>query len=135
MYGSSSNGFMPGPNMRLGRGYQSSVTLSSGRIFTNGGSWSGQLGGKNGEIFDPATNAWTALPGALIQPSLTQDVEANKRDNHQWFFAWRNDSIFQAGPSKQMLWYWGSGTGRVQYQSIGIRDTEDAMRAWHGTST
>jgi galactose oxidase len=37
--------------MVLGRGYQSSTTLSDGRIFTIGGSWSGARGGKDGEIW------------------------------------------------------------------------------------
>jgi galactose oxidase len=43
-------------NMTIHRGYQSSVTVSNGRIFTTGSSWSGGYGGKNGEIYDPIKN-------------------------------------------------------------------------------
>lgn len=34
--------------MKIPRGYQSTVSLSNGNIFTIGGSWSGGEGGKNG---------------------------------------------------------------------------------------
>ncbi|KAL2068319.1 hypothetical protein VTL71DRAFT_16417 [Oculimacula yallundae] len=125
IYDPSSNSFISGPNMTQARGYQSSVTLSNGKIFTLGGSWSGGVTTKDGEIFDPATSLWTKLPGALVKGSLTQDPQVDKRDNHQWFFGWRDNSVFQAGPSKQMNWYSASGTGSVQ--SAGIRDSEDAM--------
>ncbi|KAG4436113.1 hypothetical protein IFR05_008392 [Cadophora sp. M221] len=90
-----------------------------------GGSWSGGITVKDGEIYDPVTNQWTKLPGALVRGAITQDVAADKRDNHHWFFGWRDNSIFQAGPSKQMNWYSASDSGSVQ--TAGTRDTEDAM--------
>lgn len=68
--------------MTMARGYQSSTTLSSGKVFTLGGSWSGGVTVKDGEIYDPATNEWTKLPGALVAGAVTQDVAADKRDNH-----------------------------------------------------
>ncbi|PVH69942.1 copper radical oxidase [Cadophora sp. DSE1049] len=125
IYDPSTNSFVPGPNMQMARGYQSSVTLSSGKVFTLGGSWSGGITVKDGEIYDPATNLWTKLPGALVRGAVTQDAGVDKRDNHHWFFGWRDNSIFQAGPSKQMNWYSAAGTGSVQ--TAGIRDSEDAM--------
>lgn len=125
IYDPRTNNFTAGPNMQIPRGYQASATLSNGKIFTLGGSWDGPVGIRDGEIYDPVTNTWARLPGAIVKPSLTQDEVEDKRDNHQWFFSWRNESIFQAGPSKQMNWYWGSGSGMVQ--SVGSRDTEDAM--------
>ncbi|KAH6721019.1 galactose oxidase [Leptodontidium sp. MPI-SDFR-AT-0119] len=125
IYDPKTNNFIAGPNMQIARGYQSSATLSDGKIFTLGGSWDGPVGVRDGEVYDSIASTWTRLPGAVVQPSLTQDEVEDKRDNHQWFFSWRNESIFQAGPSKQMNWYWGSGSGRVQ--SVGARDTEDAM--------
>lgn len=95
------------PQMVLNRGYQSSTTLSDGRIFTIGGSWldADQRGGKNGEIYNVNTNAWTLLPGAPVAPMLTQDLGLSFRtDNHAWLFAWKDGSVFQAGPSKAMNW-------------------------------
>ncbi|KAI9818264.1 MAG: hypothetical protein M1832_004480 [Thelocarpon impressellum] len=102
----------PGPGMQIPRGYQSTTTCSDGRIFAIGGSWSGGLGGKIGEIFDPATNAWSLLPGCPVDPILTNDNEGIFRsDNHAWLFAWKDGSVFQAGPSTAMNWYDTNGGG------------------------
>ncbi|KAL6708861.1 hypothetical protein ACN47E_002268 [Coniothyrium glycines] len=127
IYDPRNNTFAPGPDMRIARGYQSSTVLSNGKIFTIGGSWSGPRGGKPGEIYDPAANTWTLLPGAAVEPMLTFDHEGIFReDNHAWLFPWRNGSVFQAGPSKAMNWYYTDGEGGVS--PAGIRDaTNDAM--------
>ncbi|KAI0404208.1 hypothetical protein F4802DRAFT_259390 [Xylaria palmicola] len=113
--------------MVIPRGYQSSVTVGDGRIFTIGGSWSGGRGGKNGEIYAPATNAWTSLPGCVVAPMLTADAQdVYRADNHAWLFAWKGNSVFQAGPSKQMNWYNVGGAG--SYTSGGTRAADgDAM--------
>lgn len=116
--------FMPSTNswntqgqMRIARGYQSQATTSDGRTFAIGGSWSGGSGNKDGEIYDPKTDAWTALPGCKVLPMQTHDPDdvANGRvfrsDNHAWLFAWTNGWIFQAGPSTAMNWYSTCGTG------------------------
>jgi galactose oxidase len=101
IYDPRSNAFTAGVNMQIARGYQSSTILSNGKVFTIGGSWSGALGNKTGEIYDPATNLWTLLPGAAVEPMLTYDHEGIFReDNHAWLHAWRNGSVFQGGPSK-----------------------------------
>ncbi|KAH7407190.1 carbohydrate-binding module family 32 protein [Cadophora sp. MPI-SDFR-AT-0126] len=118
------------PNMSLLRGYQGQTTLSDGRTFIIGGSWlsnPNDRGGKNAEIYDPATNKWTLLPGCPVGPMLTNDNNGIYRsDNHGWLFAWSNATIFQAGPSKNMHWYDAKGSG--SYTSVGTRAADnDAM--------
>jgi galactose oxidase len=108
------------------RGYQAAVTLSDGQVFTLGGSWSGAVGDKNGEIWSPTTGS-RALPGALIAPALTNDPQgAYRADNHAWLFAWTNNRVFQAGPSKAMNWYGTTGTGSTTAAGTRADDT-DAM--------
>lgn len=113
--------------MKMARGYQVSVTLSNNKVFTIGGAYSGPRQGKDGELYDPATNTWTALPNARVAPMLTTDAEGIWReDNHAWLFAWRNGFVFQAGPSKAMNWYGTTGIGTQT--AAGIRDTtSDSM--------
>ena len=106
--------------MVIARGYQSSATLGDGRVFTIGGSWSGGTGGKVGEIYSPATDKWTLLPGCDVTPMLTKDNQGVYRsDNHAWLFAYKNNSVFQAGPSRQMNWYDVGGKG--SYKGAGSR--------------
>jgi galactose oxidase len=127
IYDPRTNTFSAGVNMQIARGYQTSTILSNGKVFTIGGSWSGALGDKTGEIYDPATNLWTLLPGAAVAPMLTDDHEGIfRQDNHAWLYPWRNGSVFQAGPSKAMNWYYTDGGGGVT--PAGIRDAaNDAM--------
>lgn len=118
-----------GPDMRLRRGYQSSTTLSNGRVFQIGGGWvpPADRGGKIGEIYDPTTNAWTLLPGCPVTPMLTNDRGGVFRsDNHGWLFGWKGASVFQAGPSTAMNWYGTSGSGTQS--AAGSRGTDgDSM--------
>ncbi|KAL9586773.1 MAG: hypothetical protein Q9203_003745 [Teloschistes exilis] len=127
IYDPNANSWVAGPNMQIQRGYQASATLSDGRIFTIGGSWSGGEGNKNGEVWSPATNTWTLLGGCPVAPMLTADVRgAYRADNHGWLFGWKSGSVFQAGPSKAMNWYTTSGTGAQK--AAGLRSTDaDAM--------
>ncbi|KAH7074715.1 hypothetical protein BKA63DRAFT_414728 [Paraphoma chrysanthemicola] len=112
IYDPSGNTWIGAPNMKIARGYQSSTTCSDGRIFTIGGSWSGNRGGKNGEIYDPATDAWSLLSGTLVSPMLTADTGGVWRsDNHAWLFSWKSGTVFQAGPSIAMNWYDTTGSG------------------------
>ncbi|KAH7132773.1 galactose oxidase precursor [Dactylonectria macrodidyma] len=112
IYDSPSDSWLAGPDMKIPRGYQSSATTSDGRVFTIGGSWSGARGGKNGEIYDPKARTWTLLPKAIVAPMLTKDKEGiYKADNHAWLFGWKKGSVFQAGPSTAMNWYYTSGQG------------------------
>ncbi|KAH8592804.1 kelch domain-containing protein [Bisporella sp. PMI_857] len=126
IYDPVTNSFTRGPNMKIARGYQTSATLSDGQVFTIGGSYSGGYGGKNGEIYNPSTNAWTLLPSASVDAMLTDDHEGIWReDNHGWLFGWTNRSVFQAGPSRKQHWYGTTGSGSVL--EAGTRDDDDAM--------
>lgn len=114
--------------MKLRRGYQSSTALSDGRVFVIGGSWAGGSNvAKDGEVYDPATQNWTMLPGATVEQMLTEDMEGLWRaDNHGWLFGWKDLSVFQAGPSKQMNWYSAHGNGTVTPAGLRMED-EDSM--------
>lgn len=115
--------------MNIPRGYQSSTTIGDGRIFTIGGSWSGARGGKQGEIYNSTANTWTTLNGCDVARILTNDrAGVYRSDNHAWLFAWRQNSIFNAGPSTRMTWYNVSGTG--SWTAAGNRGTDpDSMCA------
>ena len=127
IYDPGSDSWIAGPNMTIARGYQSSATLSNGQTFIIGGSWSGGFGGKNGEIYNPASNTWTLLPGCPVAPMLTADGQGiYRQDNHGWLFGRQNGWVFQAGPSKAMNWYDTAGSG-VQ-TAAGLRASDnDAM--------
>lgn len=110
-YDPPADNWISAPEMRQGRGYQAQTTIDDGRTFVIGGSWSGGQGDKNGEIYNPASNTWTSLPGCPVAPMLTADKDGVFRaDNHGWLFAWKGGSVLQAGPSKAMNWY-GTGGG------------------------
>ena len=113
--------------INISRGYQGQTTLSDGRIFTIGGGFNGGQSLKNGEVFNPATNTWTYLPGCVVEPMLTADAAGLYRsDNHGWLFGWRNNTVFQAGPSKNMNWY--SMTGHGTQTAAGLRGPDaDAL--------
>jgi galactose oxidase len=104
-YAPGTDAWTGGPEMKISRGYQGQTTLSDGRTFVIGGSWSGGHGGKNGEIYNPTTNSWSLLSGCPVAPMLTADAGGVfRQDNHGWLFAWKSGSVFQAGPSKAMNW-------------------------------
>lgn len=112
IYNPSSNSWTQGGNLNIGRGYQAQTTLSGGNIFTIGASWAGGQGGKNGELFNTASNSWSLLSGAPVAPMLTADSQGIYRsDNHGWLFSWSSNYVFQAGPSKAMNWYGTTGSG------------------------
>ncbi len=58
---------------------------------------------------------------------LTADDQGTfSADNHAWLLAWKNGSVFQAGPSRAINWYDTRGTGL--YASAGFRGLDgDAM--------
>ncbi|KAF2680123.1 carbohydrate-binding module family 32 [Lentithecium fluviatile CBS 122367] len=127
IYDPSSDAWIPAPDMKVARGYQSTTTCTDGRIFNMGGSWSGPVGGKNGEIYTPSTNSWSLVQNALVAPMLTADKRgAYRADNHPWLFAWKGNTVFQAGPSKKMNWYDPKGDGSTT--GAGLRgDDGDSM--------
>lgn len=127
IYRPSVNTFYVGATMQTPRGYQAQTTLSDGRIFTIGGSWSGVVGNKNGEIYDTGADTWTTLPGCPVAPMLTNDAQGVYRsDNHGWLFAWKGGSVFQAGPSRAMNWYGTTGGGSRNTAGLRAND-DDAM--------
>lgn len=134
IYDPATDAWTIGAKLKTPRGYQASVTLADGRVFTIGGSWNGGAGGtaaaphKAGEVWSAAIG-WTALPRASVVPMLTRDANPRgdyRKDNHGWLFAWSHDTVFQAGPSRAMNWYTTTGAGSVR--AAGPRaDDADAM--------
>ena len=112
--------------LNIRRGYNTAVTLSTGAVFTLGGSWSGGYGSKSGELWTAATG-WRLLPGVQPGPFLTNDTAGiYRQDNHLWLFAASGGWIFHAGPSKAMHWINTAGSGAVT--NCGSRgDDGDAM--------
>lgn len=112
IYDHRSNQWIKASDMTTKRGYQASTILSDGRVFTIGGSWNGGISYKSGEVYDPNSNVWNALPRATVTQMLTNDAEGLYRsDNHAWLFGWKNRTVFQAGPSRAMNWYYTTGNG------------------------
>lgn len=109
-------------DMKLHRGYHSTTTLSDGRIFAIGGSWSGGSNTpKDGEVYDPKTTNWTRLPDIKADVIHTNDIPL-RNDNHAWLFGWKNGSVFHAGPSINMFWFDTQGTGNVKSASRRLND-------------
>ena len=130
IYDPVTNQWTQEPQMVVARGYHSMTVLHDGSVFTVGGSWSGGLGGKFGEIWNPNRNRWHPLPNIETGPLETNDVDGIfKSDNHMWLFQSPNRRIFQAGPSRQMHWLDVRGTngrGRITPSVTRGSDT-DAM--------
>ena len=121
IYNPATNTWRAGPQMNVGRGYQGQTTLSDGQAFALGGSWSGAIGGKLGEVWS-ATGGWRKLTGVPSDPIYTADAQGPYRaDNHGWFIAASGGKVFQAGPSAQMHWITTTGAGNIT--SAGARGT------------
>ena len=108
-------------DMNVPRGYNASVTLGSGDVFTVGGSWSGGLGGKNGENWVASSATWKNLPGASGDP-ISGYEDVYRSDNHAWLFS-QGSRVLYAGPGNTMLWYDTTGTGGVA--SAGLRGDDE----------
>jgi len=126
IYNPATNTWSAGPPMNIPRGYQAMTLLSNGQAFTLGGSWSGALGGKLGEVWSP-TGGWRELTNVPANPMYTADPQGVYRaDNHGWFIATSGGRVLQAGPSAQMNWITTSGAGSIT--PAGNRGTSgDAM--------
>jgi hypothetical protein len=112
-YNPASNSWTTGPLMNIPRGYEGDVTLADGSVLTLGGSWSGGIGGKNGEIWTPG-GAWRTMSGIPIDPFIGPDPNTVYRgDNHLWLFSYTNGRVFHAGPSAAMHWITTAGNGSV----------------------
>ena len=109
-------------DLNIPRGYNASVTLSNGNLFTIGGSWSGASGGKDGELWSPAVG-WqlTGIPGSLITADDLLDKAQGVTfygDDHNWLFAMPNGRVLDAGPGSQMYFF---DPLRGAYTSAGTR--------------
>lgn len=114
VYDPGTDTFSPGPDLNIPRGYQTSVTLSDGRVFTVGGSWANIGPDKVAEVLDPQATAWSLLPGISSVPIETDDSQGQFRaDNHAWLFADSGGSVFHAGPSSEMHWFDTQGSGSI----------------------
>jgi galactose oxidase len=113
IYNPATNTWRAGPQLNIGRGYQGQTTLSDGQVLALGGSWSGAVGGKLGEIWS-ATGNWRELTHVPANPIYTSDAQGVFReDNHGWFMAASGGRVFQAGPSAQMHWITTTGAGTI----------------------
>ena len=120
--------------MNIPRGYQGSVTCANGHIFIVGGSWGPvgiDFGDRDGEIYDPKKDEWTRLSGITSENiSTTEDWEKDYRaDNHVWLMGWKNNSIFHAGPAKEMHWIDLAGKG--SFRSAGMRGVVEDTPIMH----
>jgi galactose oxidase len=106
-----------GTRMNVGRGYQTQITLSDGTVFVFGGSWSGGLGNKDGEIYSElgGVGRWTMKYGIkAVEEVITNDKDGIYRsDSHMWLFEATNGNILLAGPAKRMHWINITGNGTV----------------------
>jgi len=113
IYQPANNTWIASNPMNIARGYQGNATLSSGAVLTLGGSWSGPVGGKKGEIWNDGSG-WKLMSGIPIEPFITPDPDGVYRgDNHAWLFAQTNGRVFQAGPGVDMHWIDTNGNGTV----------------------
>jgi galactose oxidase len=126
IYNPATDTWSAGPPMNIPRGYQAMTLLSNSQAFTLGGSYSGALGGKLGEVWSP-TGGWRELTNVPATPMYTADAQGVFRaDNQGWFIATSGGRVLQAGPSKQMNWITTTGSGSIT--PAGRRGTSaDAM--------
>ena len=99
--------------MNIARGYQANTLLRDGSVLTLGGSWSGGVGNKHGEVWTASTG-WRLLPGVSIEPFLSPDPSRNfGGDSHFMLLPAGNGKVFHAGPGINMHWISTDGSGRV----------------------
>lgn len=112
-----------GAPMNIARAYEGNTVLSSGDVFTIGGSWNGGVGFKDGEVWN-AASGWRHLSSVSGDAIVTDDPAGGFRaDNHPWLFGVGNRRVFHAGPSKQMNWFETDNTGSSA--SAGNRGDDD----------
>lgn len=112
--------------LKVPRGYQGQTFLPTGKTFMIGGTWSGSVNGdrnadRDGEIYDPASGATkilTNIKASFIKmdTSVSCDLQGPPcrieewRQHHAWLFAWKDNSVFHAGPSERMNWFFTEPT-------------------------
>jgi YVTN family beta-propeller protein len=102
-----------GPAMSIPRGYQANTLLKDGSVLTLGGSWSGGVGKKHGEVWS-ASGGWQRKSGIPIDPFLSVDSSrAFGMDSHFMMLPAGNGKVFHAGPGVNMHWIGTEGAGSV----------------------
>ncbi len=102
-----------GAAMNIPRGYQANTLLRDGSVLTLGGSWSGGVGSKHGEVWT-ASGGWQRKTGIPIDPMLSVDASRNfGMDSHFMLLPAGNGKVFHAGPGVNMHWLNTDGSGSV----------------------
>jgi len=94
IYNPLTNTFRAGPEMNAPRGYHAMATLTDGRVFTVGGSWSGGRFNKKAEVWSEATG-WITLENVDSEQTVRQGAPdpagIYRDDNHAWLLAGPNN--------------------------------------------
>ena len=119
IFNPNTNSWSIGATMNIARGYEANCVLEDGSVFTLGGSWSGGVGNKHGEVWTEVAG-WRRLTGVPINTMLSSDPSRSfGGDSHFWMFAAPNGKVFHAGPGVEMHWIGTQGPGSVS--TIGPR--------------
>jgi len=126
LYNPALNRWTSAAEMNIPRGYQANCVLEDGSVLTLGGSWSGGVGDKHGELWT-AGLGWRRLNGVPVDPMLSIDPSpANSYfggDSHFWLVTAGNGRVFHAGPGIAMHWISTQGDGSVT--PVGPRGDDD----------
>jgi YVTN family beta-propeller protein len=110
----ATNAWTTAANMNIARGYNANTILADGSVLTLGGSWSGGVGNKHGEIWTEATG-WRRMSGIPIDPMLSVDTSRNfGGDSHFWMIPTGHGRVLHAGPGVAMHLLDVRGNGAVQ---------------------
>ena len=102
IFNPATGAWTPGPAMNIARGYQANTLLRDGSVLTLGGSWSGGVGNKHGEVWT-AAGGWQRKTGIPIDPMLSVDASRNfGMDSHFMLLPAGNGKVFHAGPGVNM---------------------------------
>ncbi|MFM2054003.1 MAG: hypothetical protein RL456_2040 [Pseudomonadota bacterium] len=113
LYDPATGAWSSGALMNIPRGYQANTLLADGSVLTLGGSWSGGVGNKHGEVWS-AAGGWRRLSGVPIDSFLSPDPSRNfGGDSHFWLIPAGNGRVFHAGPGVNMHWIDPRGNGAV----------------------
>ncbi len=108
------NTWTTGAAMNIARGYNANTILGDGSVLTLGGSWSGGVGNKHGEIWTQA-GGWRRMSGIPIDPMLSADSSRNfGGDSHFWMIPTGHGRVLHAGPGVAMHLLDTRGNGAVQ---------------------
>jgi large repetitive protein len=100
--------------MNIARGYNANTILADGSVLTLGGSWSGGVGNKHGEVWTEAAG-WRRMSGLPIDPMLSTDTSRNfGGDSHFWLIPTGHGRVLHAGPGINMHLLDTRGNGAVQ---------------------